>query len=231
MAEQLSLAAEKRELLGTRVSRRYRLSGKIPAVLARKGEAPVHLLVDAREFERLMKKHARIINLAHPAGKDKVFIKEVQYDHLDEKAVHIDFTKIAMDQVLTVEVALTLKGKPVGVSEEGGVLDQFVKTLKVQCLPDAIPELVEVDVTALKKDQKLTVKDLVLPAGVKAAHDPDLLVAIVQEHKVEEVAPAGATPGPAEPEVIKKEKAAEEGAEGDKKDAAKKDAPKKEEKK
>lgn len=238
MAEQLSLSAEKRDLLGTRVSRRYRIAGKIPAVLARKGEAPVHLLVDAREFERLLKKHARIINLTHPSGKDKVFLKEVQYDHLDEKLVHIDFTRIAMDQVLTLEVALILKGKPVGVSDEGGVLDQFVKTLKIQCLPDAIPEQIEVDVTGLKKDVKFTVKDLVLPAGVKAAHDADLVLAVVQEHKVEEVVVATAATTAAGPEVIKKEKAGEEAAEGDKKDAAgakkdapKKDAPKKEDKK
>jgi large subunit ribosomal protein L25 len=230
MAEQLSLSAEKRELLGTRVSRRYRQSGKIPAVLARKGEAPVHLLVDAKEFGRLLKKHARIINLTHPSGKDKVFIREVQYDHLDEHAVHIDFTRIAMDQLLTVEVPLVLKGKPTGVVEEGGVLDQFIRTLKVQCLPDAIPDQIEADVTSLKKDVKFTVKDLALPAGVKAAHDADLVLAIVQEHKVEEIVPAAGAAAAAEPEVIKKEKAAEEGAEGEKKDAAKA-APKKEEKK
>ena len=61
-----------------------------PAVL-QKGGTPLHLLVDAREFERLLKKHARIISLTHPGGSDKVFIKEVQFDHLDEKAIHIDF--------------------------------------------------------------------------------------------------------------------------------------------
>jgi len=231
MAEQFTISAEKREALGTRVSRRLRKSGKIPAVLARKGEDPLHLQVDAKEFALLVKKHARIINLTHPSGKDKVFIKEVQYDHLDEHAIHVDFTRIAMDQLLTIEVPLLLKGKPVGVSEEGGVLDQYVKVLKIQCLPDAIPEQIEADVTALKKDVKFTVKDLHLPAGLKAAHDPDLLLAIVQEHKVEEIAPAAATAGPAEPEVIKKAKETEEGAEGEAKAEKKEAAPKKEEKK
>ena len=231
MAEQFTISAEKREALGTRVSRRLRKSGKIPAVLARKGEAPLHLLVDAKEFAQLVKKHARIINLSHPAGKDKVFIKEVQYDHLDENAIHVDFTRIAMDQLLTIEVPLILKGKPVGVSEEGGVLDQYVKVLKIQCLPDAIPEQIEADVAGLKKDVKFTVKDLHLPAGVKAAQDPDLLLAIVQEHKVEEIAPAAAAAGAVEPEVIKKVKETEEGAEGEAKGEKKEAAPKKEEKK
>jgi large subunit ribosomal protein L25 len=231
MAEQFTISAEKREALGTRVSRRLRKSGKLPAVLARKGEEPLHLLVDAKEFATLVKKHARIINLTHPAGKDKVFIKEVQYDHLDEHAIHVDFTRIAMDQLLTVEVPLILKGKPVGVSEEGGVLDQYVKTLKIQCLPDAIPEQIEADVTNLKKDVKFTIKDLQLPAGLKAAHDEGLLLAIVQEHKVEEIAPAAAAAGPVEPEVIKKPKETEEGAEADAKGEKKDAAPKKEEKK
>ena len=232
MAEQFSIKAEKREALGTRVSRRLRKSGKLPAVLARKGEDPIHLLVDAKEFSILVKKHARLINLDHPAGKDKVFIKEVQYDHLDEHAIHVDFTKVAMDQLLTIEVPLILKGKPIGVTEEGGVLDHYVKVLKIQVLPDAIPDHIEADVTALKKDVKFTIKDLVLPPGVKSAQDPDLLVAIVQEHKVEEIVPAAATPGATEPELIKKPKEAEEGAEGEAKGGEKKEAaPKKEEKK
>ena len=234
MAEQFSIKAEKREALGTRVSRRLRKSGKLPAVLARKGEEPIHLLVDAKEFSLLVKKHARLINLDHPAGKDKVFIKEVQYDHLDEHAIHIDFTRIAMDQLLTIEVPLILKGKPVGVTEEGGVLDHYVKVLKIQVLPDAIPDHIEADVTALKKDVKFQIKDLVLPPGVKVTQDPELLVAIVQEHKVEEVVPAAAAAGAVEPEVIKKPKEIAEEAEaeasgkgGEKKEAA----PKKEEKK
>ena len=183
-------------------------------MLAQKGGTPLHLLVDAREFERLLKKHARIISLAHPGGNDKVFIKEVQFDHLDEKAIHIDFTRVAMDELLTLEVPLELKGKPVGVTEEGGTLDQYVKVLKIQCLPDAIPDHLEADVTSLKKDVKFCVKDLPLPKGVKITQDPELVVAIVQEHKIEEVAPAAATPGPLEPEVIKKEKGEEEAAEG-----------------
>jgi large subunit ribosomal protein L25 len=233
MAEQFAIKAEKREALGTRVSRRLRKSGKLPAVLARKGEDPLHLLVDAKEFSQLVKKHARIINLTHPAGKDKVFIKEVQYDHLDEHAIHVDFTRIAMDQLLTIEVPLLLKGKPVGVSEEGGVLDHYVKVLKIQVLPDAIPDHIEVDVTNLKKDVKFTVKDIVLPPGVKVTQDPDLLVAIVQEHKVEEIVPATAATGAVEPELIKKPKETEEGAEGEaaKGGEKKEAAPKKEEKK
>ncbi len=231
MAEQFHLAAEPRTAFGTRPSRRYRMAGKIPAVLCHKRDQPVNLLVGAREFERILTKRARIIDLAHPAGKDKVFIQKVQWDHLGERVVHVDFTKVAKDQMLTLDVVLELKGKPVGVSEEGGVLDQYVKTLKVQCLPDAIPDRIETEVGHLKKDQMLHLKDLEAPAGVKFLQDPELVLAAVTEHKIEEVTPAAvATPGPTEPEVIKKEKAEEPAEEGEAK-PEKKEKEKKEEKK
>ncbi len=214
MAEQLMLSAEAREIFGTRGARRYRKGGKIPAVLAHKGDPPVHLLVNEREFERLARKRARVVRLDHPGGSDKVFIREVQYDHLDERPIHIDFSKVAMDEMLALEVPFLLKGKPVGVTEEGGVLDQYVMALKIECLPDAIPEKIEADVTGLHKDVNFCVKDLTPPPGVKISHDPELVLAVVQEHKVEEVAPAAAVPGPTEPEVIRKEKTEEAAPEG-----------------
>ena len=230
MTEAFALKAEARTDLGTRVARRMRLKGQVPAVMLRKKEAPLNLLVPNRELARAIKKGARIVDLTHPQGKDKVFIKEVQYDHLGDAIYHVDFAKIAMDELLTLEVSLVLKGKPVGVTEENAVLDQYVKVLKIQCAATDIPEMIEVDVTHLKKDQHLTVAEIKPPAGVKLLHNADVVLAAVTEHKLEEIVPAAAaTPGPTEPELIKKEKAEEVPAEGEK--AEKKEAPKKEEKK
>ena len=241
MAEQIMLTAQKRDTMGTRVARRFRDQGQIPCVMMNKKEKPLHLLIDAREFGKALKKGARLVDLKHPGGSDRVFIKEVQYDHLGENVYHVDFAKVAMDELIQLEVELILKGKPAGVVEEGGVLDQYVKMLKIECLPSAIPDKIEMDVTKLKKDEHLSIKDIKAPAGVKLLQDPELVVAAVTEHKIEEVVPAAAaTPGLAEPEVIKKEKAEDEAAEGEKpekgekKDATapkKEAAPKKEEKK
>jgi large subunit ribosomal protein L25 len=231
MADNLSIEAKPRGEFGSKRARRFRKSGQIPAVLTHKKDKPVNLLVDGHEFEKILHKRQRIIELRHPAGKDKVFIQEVQYDHLGEKLVHVDFLKVAKDELLTLEVPLLLKGKPVGVTEEGGVLDQYVKVLKIQCLPDAIPEKIEADVAHLKKDQMLKAKELKAPAGVKILNDPELTVAAVTEHKIEEIpVAAAATPGPLEPEVIKKEKAEEVPEEGAP-EAKKEKEPKKEEKK
>ncbi len=228
MAETITLKADKRDLLGTRVSIRLRKSGNVPCVLMHKKEKPVNLQVNGRDFEKVLKKHARIVELTHPAGKDRVFIKEVQWDHLGERVYHVDFVKIALDEKIQLEVELILKGKPIGVVEEGAVLDQYVKVLKIECLPTAIPDKIEIDVVYLKKDDRLSLKDVKVPAGVKLLQDPELVLAAVVEHKLEEIVPAAAVvPGAAEPEVIKPERAVEPGAEGEKKEGAaapKKDA-------
>src|SRR5262245_32892460 len=129
MAESIVLQATPREALGTRIARRFRKGGQVPCVLMHKKDAPVHLLISGKEIERVLHKGARLIDLAHPKGKDKVFIKDVQWDHLGERVYHVDFAKVAMDELLTLEVELVLKGKPVGVVEEGATLDHFVKVL------------------------------------------------------------------------------------------------------
>jgi large subunit ribosomal protein L25 len=231
MVQTFKLEAKARDIFGSRVSVRLRRSGSVPCVMLHKKAKPVHLAIDGRAFERAVTKGARLIDLAHPGGTDKVFIKEVQWDHLGEKVLHVDFTKVAMDELLTLDVDCVLKGKPVGVIEEGAALDHFIKVLKIQCLPSAIPDKIEVDVAHLKKDESLKIKDIKPPEGVKLLGDPDTVVAIVQEHKIEEVLPAGATPGPAEPEVITAKK--EEPAEGEAKpgEKAEKAAPAKAEKK
>ena len=236
MAETFKIDAKSRDKFGSRISVQVRRTGMVPCVMMHKKAKPVHLLIEGRSFERAVTKGARLIDLAHPAGTDKVFIKEIQWDHLGERVIHVDFTKIAMDELLTLEVAVVLKGKPIGVVEEGAALDHFIKTLKVQCLPSAIPDMIEVDVAQLKKDQSLKLKEIKPPAGVKLLGEPELVIATVQEHKIEEVVPAGATPGPTEPEVItaKKEEPegeAKEGAKGEKAAAPAAKAEKKEEKK
>ncbi|MBI4565904.1 MAG: 50S ribosomal protein L25 [Planctomycetes bacterium] len=230
--EIIQLKAEVREHVGTRIARRQRRQGLVPVVLLRKKESPLHLLIASQELERALKRGARMVDLTHPQGSDRVFIKEIQYDHFGDHVYHVDFTKVAMDEMLTLDVSLVVKGKPVGVQEEGGVLDQYIRILKIQCLPSAIPDKLEIDVSHLKKDQHLTIRDIAAPPGVKLIQDPDLVVAAVTEHKEEEIVPAAVTPGPTEPELIKKEKAEEVAEEGE--GAAKKEekaASKKEEKK
>lgn len=209
MAEEIVLTAEERKELGTRRIKTLRGKGLIPAVIYHKKESTDALSVKLADFEKTLKKGARLITLNHPKGKDTVLIKEVQYDHLGEKVLHIDFVKVAKDELITIEVPVILKGKPIGVVEEGGTLDHYIKIVKVSCLPANIPNVIEVDVSNLKLDQKLLIKDLKAPQGVKLLGEQDVTVASVSIHVVEEIVTAAA-PTVAEPEVIKKERAEEE---------------------
>ncbi|MHC5059084.1 MAG: 50S ribosomal protein L25 [Planctomycetota bacterium] len=219
--QEVVIETQPRTEMGTRAARRLRKSGTIPVTLCAKGRESSHLQVAERQLEKVLRAGARVITVVHPGGRDKAFLKEVQYDHLGEKVYHVDLTKVAAGEKVELEVELVLKGKPVGVTEEEGVLDQYIKALKIACLPDAIPKKIDADVAHLKLKDHLTIADLVPPPGVTLLQEQDLVLAAVNEPKVEEVVPAVAETGPMEPEVIKKEKPDEEGEaapEGEKKE-------------
>ncbi len=207
---ELVLETKPRTALGSRAARRMREDGRVPLTLNDKSKPAVHLEASARELEKMLKQGARVVTLHHPGGKDKVFLKELQYDHLGEYVYHVGFTKIAMDQDIEMEVDLVLKGKPVGVVEEGGVLDQYIKVVKIACRPDAIPQNIEAEVVELKLNDHLTIENLKAPPGVKFLQEARLVLASVTEHKEEEPQPAVAEAGPLEPEVIAKEKLEED---------------------
>ncbi len=203
MTEEMTLKIQDRSEFGTRASKRIRKAGQVPATISHKSDKPVHLTVSDHDFQGVLNKGGRIVALE---GSGKAFIKEVQWDHLGDKILHIDFTKVALDEKLQMEVELVLKGVPVGVKEDGGTLDQFIKDLKVECLPDSIPEKIEVDVTGMKKNEPLHLSDIPVMEGVAFLQDGDLVLANVTEHIVEEEETAEATPGVAEPARIEKEK-------------------------
>ena len=158
--DEIVLESEARTKLGTRNSRRLRKEGIIPITLCVPGKDSAHLQVDVRKLTKVLRTGARIVTLVHPGGKDRAFVKEIQYDHLGDKVYHVDLNRVAMDEALELEVDLVLKGKPLGVVEGGGILDQYVKTLRISCLPDAIPERIEADVSELNLNDNLTLKNL-----------------------------------------------------------------------
>ena len=203
MSDEMSLKPQERTDFGTRSSQKLRKAGQVPAVLSHKSDKPIHMSVSDHDFQGILDRGGRIVELE---GSGKAFIKEVQWDHLGDKILHVDFTKVAVDEKLQMDVELVLKGTPVGVSQDGGTLDQFVKELKVECLPTAIPEKIEVDVTEVKLNSPLHLSDIPPMDGVSFLQEGELVLANVTEHREEEVADADATPGSAEPEVIAKEK-------------------------
>ena len=160
-----------------------------------------------------------IIGLTVDGGKaTQVLVKEYQLDPIMNHLLHVDFYRVAMDRVIRVSVPVTLKGEPVGVKQEGGLLDFVNREVEVECLPADIPEHIEVDVSELAIGQGVRLRELIEGVKWTPISSPDsLLVHVVApkaevEEEPEEVAEgeAGAEGEAAEPEVIKKGKAEEE---------------------
>jgi large subunit ribosomal protein L25 len=212
MAE-VTLEVERREATGKEVAKKLRREGRVPAVVYGGRREPVAITVDRKSISELISKSEhgiRSVFLLKMAGSDQqrhAMIKEVTIDPISRKMMHVDFVRVAMDEKVRVTVPIHLNGTAIGV-KEGGLLDWQVREIHIECLPNAIPDSVEVDVGPLGHHEYYRVKDLKLPEGAKVLDDPERVVvgvtvarAEVAETVTEEVAAA-----PAEPEVIKKGK-------------------------
>jgi large subunit ribosomal protein L25 len=216
-----------REAKGKNQARRVRKSGQVPATLYGAGKPPVSISVDPKAISAILHSstgHNTIFDLQLNGDSTKTMIVDWQYEPIKGALLHLDLKRIAMDKTLTVKVPVVLAGEPVGVKVEGGILEQVLREIELECLPLDIPSKVEVDVTALSSGQVLRVKDL--PHGGKLhflTSEESPVAHIVHVKEVVEAAPAEAgaeaAAAPAEPEVIKKGKQeTEEGAgEGEKK--------------
>jgi large subunit ribosomal protein L25 len=214
MAESVELVVEPRTGRGSAAARKLRREEKIPAVLYGHEEETVSISLPAEEFQTALRHGARVMDLKLGGNTQKALIKELQFDHLGKEILHVDFARIAETDRVTVPVRIELRGIAPGVTG-GGLLDQPIHTLEVECLAVAIPESIRVNINELQLDQAIHVKDLALPPGVKALADPEAIVVHVKAPQAEAEAPAPAAEQ-AEPEVIRARPAGEE-EEGEKK--------------
>jgi large subunit ribosomal protein L25 len=195
-------------------ARRVRASGKIPAVVYGAAEPAVAVEVDPRQIQRILHSetgHNSIFDLELPSSTAKVMIVDWQYEPIKGKLIHIDFKRIALDKPIRVEVPIVLTGVAVGVKTQGGILDQTLREVEIECLPADIPSNIALDVTELGFGMVLRVSNLPHAGKLKFLTPEDTPVAHITSVK-EEVAPtpeaeaAAATAAPAEPEVVKKGK-------------------------
>ena len=242
--EQNILEAQPRVAGTKNHARRVRREGKIPGVLYGASKDALPVSVDPRHVLRILRSdsgHNTIFDLALLGGeRTKAMIVDWQYEPIKGHLLHIDLKRIAMDKALIVNVPIMLQGVPLGVKTEGGILEQILREVEIECLPADIPSHIDVDVSELTFGKVLRVSDLPHNPKLKFLSDANQPVAHVTSVKEEVVAApeavaaeAGAVP--AEPEVIKKGKAEteEEGeaaATGEKPEKAEKKAEKKEKK-
>jgi len=221
----IQLKGTARETLGKGGARKARAAGQIPGVVYGHGETPVPVSVDGKEFEGALRSHKgsnAIVNLSVSGKKDvTALIRDVQYHPLSRSIIHLDFQLISLTEQIVVEVSVHFVGTPVGVKDGGGILEHLVRVLEVRCLPTAIPQSIDVDVTALNIGDNLHVRDIQVE-GFTMMTDGDVTVAAVAAPLVEEVVtPAEGAP---EPEVVgaKGKKDAEGAPEAAAKDTKKK---------
>jgi large subunit ribosomal protein L25 len=235
------LEAEKRVPGTKNAARRVRVGGKIPAVVYGAGIDAASVAVDPRQVLRILKSesgHNTIFDLALDSDRVKAMIVDWQFEPIKGKLLHVDLQRIAMDKKLTVTVPVVLKGEAVGIKTEGGILEQLLREIEIECLPADIPKNIEVDISHLVFGVEVRVKDLPHDSKLKFLTDENQMIAHITTVKEEVVATpdavaADATATPAEPEVIKKGKQDAEGeeAEGDAKGKAKPEKAEKSEKK
>ncbi len=214
------LQAETRNEVGKGIARRLRRAGKIPAVFYGRGRDSRAIAVDPRALERVLHSSGSgmntLIDLSMSGDESVVLVKDLQRDPVRGSYLHADFYEVDLNKTVEVMVPIHFTGRAVGV-EYGGIVDHPLRELEITCLPRAIPDSVEIDITELQIGDSLHVRDLTVPDGVTIMTDLDLAVANVmapvaeEEPEVEEEVAEGAEAAPA---------AADEGEDGDKSEGA-----------
>jgi len=191
--DELTLEVQRREETGTGPNRRLRKAGLLPAVVYGGGKDPISIQVDQKSIHRLLREVGgeNAVFLLKLGGTDQsrhTMVRKIDVDPISRKISHIDFQRIDMTKKVKVQVNIEIVGEALGVRTEEGVLDFISRTIEVECLPDAIPAAIEVDVTDLHTGQHLEVSDLAVPEGVTIVDDLSKVIVSIGHARVAEVA-------------------------------------------
>jgi len=187
--EKVKLISELREEKGKKVNKR-RKQGMIPAVIYGNKIESRSLWINALDFERLLKKSGESVIIDLSIGNNdvrSVLINELQQDPRSGNYTHIDFYQVKMDEKIKTEVELIFIGESPAVKESGGVLVKNLDKIEIECLPADLPSFIEVNIADIKTfEERVYIKDLKLPMGVKVENDPKTVVALVVPPRSEE---------------------------------------------
>lgn len=205
MATQVKLSAQRREGLGRSAVKKLKASGVVPAVIYGAKDKPEALQVSKREFAALLSHAAgeNILVELEIAGEANrlAMVQEVQHAPIGGDVLHVDFHAVSMDEMIEADVPLEPTGTANGVKNFGGLLEQSLRNLSIECLPRDLPDVISVDVSALNIGDAIHVRDIPLPAGVSTRIPADLTAFSVMAPTVAEEPAPGATATVA-PEVI-----------------------------
>src|SRR5688572_22936580 len=162
MAQTAQITAKPLAELGSRANKRLRDAGMLPGVIYGHKEAVVPVTLPKKEMVGHLTRGGQLFDLTVDGKAEKVLIQDVQYDHLGVDVLHVDFARVSLDEKVERRVPLELKGEPKGEAE-GGVLQQIVAELEVECLVTDIPDVILHNVADMNVDDVLHVKDIKLP--------------------------------------------------------------------
>ena len=207
MSAIVSLKVESRAGTGSRAADKLRKQGKVPGIVYGHKQPNVAVAVSAEELDRAIRvQHARVLDLTLDGTTETVLIRELQWDYLGKVMMHVDFERKSRTELVRVTIPVELRNAPKATG--GGVLDQPLHTLHVECPLGSIPDAIRIDLTNLTLGAPVHVRELTLPEGVKVLDPAEAVVVQLKLPGVEAapVAAGAAATGAAEPEVIKKEK-------------------------
>lgn len=212
MREETVLSVQTRQEQGKNANRRLRRRGMIPAVVYGGDQPPLPVALDPKSILQILHSQTGANTLffleldGKRDAKTRLIIHDVQYDPVSEHPLHVDLTRVRMEQEMRVKVPVQAVGISKGVKLQGGILDFITREIEVMCLPANIPDHIRIDVSELEIGDSIRVADLPQAEGYRIVSEPERPVVVVAapvEEKVEAAAPAVEI---TEPEVIKKGK-------------------------
>ncbi len=213
MADKVVVKAEKREDRGKNDARRLRSAGKVPVIVYGGGGESVAAAADLKDLAAILRSDTGqntifTIDMAGEGANDVIF-HDRQIDPIKGRLMHADLRRLAKGEKIEVTVPIHLIGEAAGLIEEGAVLNQQIREIKVLCEPSKIPEFIEVDVTNLETGESIQVSDLKVAESVEILELPESVVASIVVVREEELEPQ--TEEAAEPEIVGKDGAETEG--------------------
>ena len=189
MATEHKIDINKRDNIGKKAIKQLRKDNNIPGVYyspISKQSAPFY--ISQGEYHEAVKSGARIFNINVAGKKQTVLFKSIQYHPVTEKVLHIDLYGIKMDKPVNIKIPVQLTGSPIGVIEDGGVLNQASNEIEIQCLPADIPEFVEADISELNLGDSINVGSIDLDENITLVTSEDTVLASVT-HAMKEIEP------------------------------------------
>jgi large subunit ribosomal protein L25 len=175
MKKTLLLKAEVREHTGSKTVRKVREQGRIPAIVYGHKEEPAAISLDAHSFVEGLHHGHRLMDVQIGKKNEKTIIKELQYDHLGKNIIHVDLMRVNVTEIVKVMVPIELKGTAAG-THEGGIIEEHVDRLEIECKVIDIPETIVVSVKDVHVGDALHAGDIELPDGITLSGSPEMLL-------------------------------------------------------